>query len=61
VQRLGYVLDQCGKSALAAPLARWLDERRHRRVRLRTGVPGGGAVLDRTWRVVTSERIDAET
>lgn len=59
VQRLGYLLDLVGMSRLADPLAVALRVRRHRSVLL---VPGGeneGSV-DRRWRVVLNEPVEAD-
>ncbi len=59
VQRLGYLLDAVGVSALADPLARWLQTRPRRAVRLR---PGGQAnvELEQRWHVLPNEELDID-
>jgi predicted transcriptional regulator of viral defense system len=59
VQRLGYLLDLLGEGDLAAPLAAWLRDRRHRSVPLAPGRAIGG-VPDPHWRVVPNETVEVD-
>lgn len=59
IQRLGYLLDAVGEVDLALPLAAWLEQRRPRVVPLRTGGPTEGN-LDRRWRVLVNEDLEAD-
>lgn len=57
VQRLGYLLDTVGQSALAKPLANWLAGKKPRAVRLYPGKPGN-VDLDKQWHILPN--IDLE-
>ena len=59
VQRLGYLLDAGGADDLAVPLAVWLAPRRPRIVPLSPGGPNEGDI-DRRWRVLVNEELEAE-
>ena len=60
VQRLGYLLEQGGRSDLAEPLAEWLASRRVRPVVIAPGEPRGEASPDPRWRVTLNEPIEVD-
>lgn len=59
-QRLGYILDLVGAGDRGAALAQLIDARKPRSVPLRPGRPGKGHVIDRRWRIIVNESIEAD-
>jgi predicted transcriptional regulator of viral defense system len=60
VQRLGYLLEQVGASALAEPLATWLKKRRYRSVLLAPWQKRTRKMPDAKWRVTHNESVEAD-
>lgn len=60
VQRLGYLLERCGRVDLAEPLGRWLAGRRYRPVPLSPRELSNGLVADERWRVVENESLEGD-
>lgn len=59
-QRLGYLLELVGASAVAEQLAAWVDQRHPRFVPLRLDRSVISAARDVRWRVIINERVEAE-
>jgi predicted transcriptional regulator of viral defense system len=59
VQRLGYLLDAVGEGDLAGPLAKWLEARRPRAIRLRPGGPAD-VEIDRRWHVLPNVELEVD-
>ena len=59
-QRLGYILERIGAGDRAAALARWIEKRRPRNAPLRPGKAIRGRPVDRRFRIVMNEDIEAE-
>lgn len=60
VQRLGYILDEVGASALSDRLNKWLSERRPRLGKLRTDSPANDCKISQRWRLKINEKLDIE-
>jgi len=60
IQRLGHLLEHVGAVETARPLAEWLSGKPRRSVLLRPDGPRKFGKLDRRWRVVKNERIEAD-
>jgi predicted transcriptional regulator of viral defense system len=60
VQRLGYLLEHVGASALAEPLATWLNKRRYRPVLLAPWQKSTRKIADAKWRVIPNEKIESD-
>ena len=59
VQRLGYILDEIGEEQLADSLAKWLESKSFRVVKLSTGEQRVGRISNR-WKVVVSEPLESD-
>jgi predicted transcriptional regulator of viral defense system len=59
-QRLGYLLDLVGAGQHAKELARLVAKENPRSILLRPGRPRKGCPVDRRWRVVVNERVEAD-
>ncbi len=60
IQRLGFLLASVQEERLAAPLAKWLGERRTTIVKLRNDRPGGGCDIDPRFRLIPNEEIEPD-
>ena len=58
--RLGNLLAEVGAGEVAAPIERWIAERRPRFVLLRPGRSTRRAAKDERWRVLVNEKIELE-
>lgn len=59
VQRLGYLLETIGETALAAPLAEWLEDRSPRAIPLLPGAPVACGIDDR-WHVRPNAELEID-
>lgn len=59
-QRLGYILERIGAGDRATALARWIEKRRPRNAPLRPGKSIRGRPVDRRFRIIVNEDIEAE-
>ena len=60
VQRLGYLLDLVGQTALAAPLAAWVEKHAAKTYRLRPDLPATDGEPSRRWHLVVNENVEAD-
>ncbi|MCX7020662.1 MAG: type IV toxin-antitoxin system AbiEi family antitoxin [bacterium] len=60
VQRLGYLLDAVGQGDLAGPLAKWLEARKPRAIRLRSGEPAE-VEINRRWHVLPNAELEIDS
>ena len=59
-QRLGYVLERIGAGDRTTALARWIEKRRPRNTPLRPGKSIRGRPVERRFRIIVNEDIEAE-
>lgn len=59
-QRLGYLLGLVGAGELASKVAKLIDDENPRNVLLRPGRASRGCTVDRRWRVVVNEQVEAD-
>jgi predicted transcriptional regulator of viral defense system len=60
VQRLGYLLDLVAAGEYANELAKLVTDESPRNILLRPGQPSKGCTVDRRWRVVVNEQVEAD-
>jgi predicted transcriptional regulator of viral defense system len=59
-QRVGYLLDLVGAGECTQELAKLIAEGNPRNILLRPGRPSRGCAVDRRWRVVVNEQVEAD-
>ena len=60
VQRLGYLLDLVGVDEITGALAKWVAKKAPRVARLRRDRPVRGLPINRRWRLVVNDKVEAE-